>query len=542
MHQPIPRLERSASLLLQLGALLVVVAALPFRTFELDRFFIPKELVLHLTATAVLMVLLDRPGRWRAGRTGVLLGAFLAVSVVSTLFATNPWLATRALAVSLSGIALYWAARAIAQAGHGRALLAGLAAAVVVGALTGLAQAYGLVGDVLSDFLSLARAPGGTFGNRNFLAHLCAIGIPAVVYLGLTARRGWSAAASGVALALLSAAVLLSRTRAAWLALIVAALVLGPAALWRWSVLRQSRAPKRAVMLATFAILGAAAGLLLPNRLSWTSDNPYLESAAGVVNYREGSGAGRLVQYRNSAEMAMRHPVLGVGPGNWAVAYPRYASRNDPSLGSNGMTSNPWPSSDWVAHLSERGPVATLLLLAAFVAMFFTGLRSLRRTMVPEDAAAALALCGTVVVTAVVGAFDAVLLLAAPALIAWSQLGALSVLGAPEAPVGDVGAEVPSVPPRRPHALVAAVGVLGAVMVLRSATMAAAIGTADGTRSTRALARAAAADPGSFRIRLAAAEAFARRGRCREATRHATAARNQFPDAPGPRQVLARCR
>ena len=42
---------------------------------------------------------------------------------------------------------------------------------------TGLIQAYGLI---TSDLTSTTRAPGGTFGNRNFLAHLTAIGLPLV--------------------------------------------------------------------------------------------------------------------------------------------------------------------------------------------------------------------------------------------------------------------------------------------------------------------------------------------------------------------------
>jgi hypothetical protein len=50
---------------------------------------------------------------------------------------TNGWLAFRAVGVSLAGAALFWCGRMVARAGQGAALLVGLAAAVVVGALTG---------------------------------------------------------------------------------------------------------------------------------------------------------------------------------------------------------------------------------------------------------------------------------------------------------------------------------------------------------------------------------------------------------------------
>ena len=63
--------------------------------------------------------------------------------------------------------------------------------------------------------------------------------------------------------------------------------------------------------------------------------------------------------------MAVAHPVFGVGPGNWAVEYPKFASRNDPSLNDEGMTSNPWPSSDWVAFVAERGFAAVVVYALA---------------------------------------------------------------------------------------------------------------------------------------------------------------------------------
>ena len=120
--------------------------------------------------------------------TGVdlLLAAFLVASVLSAAFSTNRWLAERAVAISLSGAALFWVAGTLRRAGLARPLLVALAAGVVIGAGTSLAQAYG----VQSEYFSLNRSPGGTFGNRNFVAHLAAIGLPVILLVTLTARRG----------------------------------------------------------------------------------------------------------------------------------------------------------------------------------------------------------------------------------------------------------------------------------------------------------------------------------------------------------------
>src|SRR5262249_7264591 len=120
---------------------------------------------------------------------------------------------------------------------------------------------------------------------------------------------------------------------------------------------------------------------------------------------------------------------LGVGPGNWPVVYPRYASRNDPSMSQQdeGLTSNPWPSSDWIALLSERGVVAFGLFVLTILGLFVRSVRDVRQGRGDgEHALTAVALVGTIIAVAVVGAFDAVLLIAAPTFLFWTLAGALS--------------------------------------------------------------------------------------------------------------------
>ena len=374
--------SRQAALhVLQAGAIGVVLAAAPYKLFELDRFFVPKELVLHVTALLATLFCLSRVRRIGMGRVDQMLALFLVVGLVSALFATNWWLAGRAVAVSASGAACFWSARAVARAGLARPLLVALVLAGIVGAATALLQAYG----VRTEYVSINRAPGGTFGNRNFMAHLCVITMPALVLVATTAstRRRYAWWAGG--LALVAGALILSRSRAAWLALIVGGVVLLPLALM---ALRRGRGTLRLARLFALplaAVAGGAAALVLPNTLDWRSDSPYMDTARSVVNYREGSGRGRLVQYGTSLRMSIRHPLLGVGPGNWAVEYPRFAARNDPSLGDDGMTSNPWPSSDWMTFVSERGLASFVLLALAMLSLLADGMRTVRDGRTPEE-------------------------------------------------------------------------------------------------------------------------------------------------------------
>jgi O-antigen ligase len=509
------------------GALGVVLLSLPYKAFDLDRFFVPKELALHATAAITGLVVLVRTRKPMLTRVDTLLVAFMGLSFLSALFAENWWLATRALAITASGVTIFWVARALSSAGFERALTTGLGIAVVLGAATALLQAYGIE----PEYMSLSRAPGGTFGNRNFMAHLAAIGTPILLLSAIEARKQWAFWLGVVGLMLVSAALVLSRTRAAWLALLVGGalmLLLG----WRMRDAWNDALRRRRLSILGGAIgIGALLSLVLPNALEWKSDSPYLDSVRGVVNYKEGSGAGRLVQYRNSLKMAVAHPVFGVGPGNWAVEYPKFASKNDPSLNDEGMTSNPWPSSDWVALTSERGFAAALVYVVALCGLLFGAWIRAKEGSTPHERLGSIALAATVVIAAIVGAFDAVLLIAIPSLFVWSIVGALTPSAKPRATLG---------PSARGPVLGGAV-IVALLVLLRSSGQVAAMSIYTSAPSTAQAARAANYDPGSYRINMRLAQTYASRGDCKRIREYAGAARELYPNAPEPRRLLRRC-
>jgi O-antigen ligase len=514
---------------LQLGAVVIMLAAVTWREFELDRFFVPKELVLHVTALLAAGALLRGARALRFTGVDVLLGGFLLLSVVSAVAATNGWLAMRAVAISISGVAVFWSARAVAAAGLARPLLSALALAVVVGTATSLLQAYG----VRSDFFSINRAPGGTFGNRNFIAHLAAFGLPVVLFAALAARRWYGYLLGSAGAMLVVGSLVLTRSRAGWLAFGAVLLVLAVALILSRALRSDARTWARLVGLVALAGAGAVGAVLLPNVLQWRSDNPYLDSIRGVANYQEGSGAGRLVQYRRSMVMAQGAPVLGIGPGNWPVHYPEHAAPRDPSLSGStpGTTSNPWPSSDWVAFVSERGVLATLLLMLVFISLAYGAFRRLLATAEREAALAGTATVAVIAALLVAGLFDAVLLLAWPAFITWAALGALS-------PAGTAGLPLPPAVRTTAFALVVAAVAAGA---LRSTAQLTGMGIYAQRTDTAWLTRAARIDPGNYRIRVRLARpgtGLPRAARCE----HAHAAHALFPNAREARTLSRGCR
>lgn len=520
-----PWSARLLAVWLGMGALAVVVAAVPSTLLDLERFAAPKELVLHLTALgAVVLLGLTSRERW-AMMTAVdaPLLAFVVWSSLSALFATNHWAATRAVALSISGLILFRAGRRVRAEGTGGLLLPGLALALVAGALTGLAQAYGIETWLLAE----SRAPGGTLGNRNFLAHLMAIGTPLLMLQVIEARGPRRAGLTAIGLGLMVAAMVLTRSRAAWLGFVAssAVMVVG------WLIARRGGravlSGPRLRMVTTAVTLGAAAALLLPNQLSWRSDSPYRDTMRDLTNYREGSGRGRLIQYENSFRLIAKDPIFGTGPGNWPVKYPLVTSPGDPSFaGADPMPTNPWPSSDWVAFATERGPVAVVMLLAAFAAMGLVALRRLSNED-PREARRALALLGLLTAVLATGAFDAVLLLAPPTLVVWAAIGMLLPR------TGTIGSiPLPIRTALLPAALLFLVGA-----GFRSAAQVRSIALAGPGWPVERLERAVRYDPGSYRLHLM----IAQRTACARGRRHAVAAARLFPYLPAPKRRLAQC-
>ena len=496
---------------MQVGAIAVVLAATALHAFELDRFFVPKEFVLHLTA---VLAAFGARGRRIEGRASLFLALFLMLSVVSALFATNPWLALRAVAITASSAVLFWTAHAVWR----ESLVHALAWAVVLVAITALLQTYGVETLLFSE----SRAPGGTLGNRNFVAHAGAFGLPLILWSALRARTFFGYAIASFGATLVIATLVLTRSRAAWLAFGAVVFVFFASMLLSRALRGDGRTWRRLFGLLVFAAGGVAAALLIPNTLRWRSDNPYLETLERVAEYQEGSGRGRLVQYTQSMHMAARHPLFGVGPGNWAVEYPEHAARRDPSLDPNrgGTTYNPWPSSDWVASISERGLVATILLGLVFLTLAMSGLRQLFAAITADEAITAVALLGTIAGAVIAGLFDAVLLLGLPAFLVWSALGALSTTPGPRV--------------RFIFAFATLLALLGAV---RSGAQLFAMTIFEMRGDRASLERAAIVDPGNYRLRLR----LARMGKRKERCEHALAARALYPHADAARAAARGC-
>lgn len=515
---------RAAAHALGIGLLLAVLVALPVAPTDLDRHQLPKEAVVHLATW--LAVMLARPLSLSTLRpaTRWALAAILACTLVSAAFASDGWLALRAASLVVTGAAAFVTARYLAAAGAAPIMLWWCGAAGIVGAATGLAHAYGL----RSAFFATSRIPGGTFGNRNFMAHFSGLTLPVLMLAALSARRHVVAVLVSLGCALLVAAIVLSRSRAAWLGSASGTTLF---LLICFLARRRHALPAlrtRVLLLAGVMVAGIAAAMLIPNRLAWRSASPYLDTVAALANHEEGSGHGRLLQYENSLRLAFEHPILGVGPGNWPVHYGDVAPPSDPTwvLGDV-VPINPWPSSDWMALASERGLPTVFATLFFGIALIWRGLVAARGS--GDRVLAGAALLALLLIAFVEGNLDAVLLLPAPILFMAMSTGAL--LARSDEPI-----EAP-VSTRRHPRLALLVPLVLCAITLRSLMQTAAYAVAGNGRSLARLDWAARVDPGSYPIRIA----LALRESCSDAKNDIVAAARMAPTWPATINAARRC-
>jgi hypothetical protein len=195
------------------------------------------------------------------------------------------------------------------------------------------------------------------------------------------------------------------------------------------------------------------------------------------------------------------------------------------------MTANPWPSSDWMAMLSERGFPAFIVWATLMAGLALTGIIGWGRLDVPlDERLRAVAGVAVVVVVAVEGAFDAVLLLATPTLLFWGAMGAL-LPPPPVAAAASMG--------KGRRALLSAVVLLTGLAAaeysaLKIASMAA--------YSSGQLGRAVSLDPGSYRARLRYAQLMMSRTSRTRGCVEAKAALALFPRSPDAKRLAAGCK
>jgi O-antigen ligase len=195
-----------------------------------------------------------------------------------------------------------------------RSVFAGAAVGLGVVALIGVLQTWaGLA------WLPQARPPAGTFVNRNVAGQALVALVPLAAAVAAGAGRRGLRTAAGLAAAAGVVFLAATRSRGAWIAVLVA-WTLAAAVL----VLRsRGRARRRVLAMAGGVAALAIVAALIPVR--GAVELPSARRALALLAQPgSGSQAVRAALAANTAALVADHPWTGAGPGRFAAVYPLY--------------------------------------------------------------------------------------------------------------------------------------------------------------------------------------------------------------------------
>ena len=258
------------------------------------------------------------PARWTAGLRCVL----AALAILSAAAIAGPWWTALPTSISLSAVAMLFAAAvaaiagtAIHQAGYGvlafRALCTALLVAGLVSAAIALIQTY--APQWADGYWIAERSPDGrAIGNirqSNQLGTLLLLAMAAAVWLreAQVLRRSDAI----VFVLLMTFALVLSGSRAGLVGIVMLAL-------WGWLDTRLARTSRTAMLLAPVAY-----GLLFYLASFWAQQSEQVLAAAGRLGATADlqSVGLRLGLWSNTLELIRTHPWLGVGFGEFNFAW-----------------------------------------------------------------------------------------------------------------------------------------------------------------------------------------------------------------------------
>jgi len=367
-------------------------------------FTVPKQTILELGAALSIGALLVRlavsnraaadetSSRWllelrqrvRPLRWGIIL--VLGSVALSAAIADRAPGAPYALPALVRWVALFGVAGGVLASGGDAAIPARLLQSVTVSAalvsLIGLLQHL----DLFALPVPVISTPGSTFGNRNLGAEAVALSIPfglGALILARSSRQQGERRLLAAAVALEVLYLAATRARGAWLGGLMGVLAFALTSGKPW--------PRRTVLMALGVSVLAVLVAVIPGRSNprYAADAKRFAKAFDVVgtSFDPDSPAlrTRLGLWRRSLTMLETHPVVGIGPGNWAVLFPRYA---EPGATVEGVLSaNLAPRNahcDLLECLTETGwlGLGSLLILAYGVT---TSLRRDLRAAPPDD-------------------------------------------------------------------------------------------------------------------------------------------------------------
>ncbi len=372
--------------LVEAGVPLMLILTALLYSAQLSDYRIGKTAVIHIGVPIFLGVWLIRQAiekqlrlEWSPLYPPFLI--YLAISILSLIFSDNPAQGGEVLLFQAWCFLFY-----VLVSHHFRdpTAAAGVLWAVVltgfIVALLGLLQYNGV--HLLFHPSPGSNLPISTLGNPNFVAHYLEIIMPLTLVLLVVRRRRWERAVLMLAFGATASHMVLTTSRAGWLAMGVAFLFLFYKRQWqiKWTS-----------GLITTAVVGAllspTVGLVL-NHVYWGPDQTLYSSWSQIgerswerlkssFDGEDFSISQRRIIWSDTWALIEGQPWLGVGPGNYEMALPAYRTmaqhRNWEQLMGQRIHVPYHAHNEYLEFWSESGVLGMLTMLWLLGALLWTG-------------------------------------------------------------------------------------------------------------------------------------------------------------------------
>ncbi|MFZ4522036.1 MAG: O-antigen ligase family protein [Bacteroidales bacterium] len=240
----------------------------------------------------------------------------------------------------------------------------------------------------------------GLMGNKNEYASYLMLLLPFTMYGTVSGKGNWRLAAV-TATVLVFIMLILVSTRATWVGIFISGFVITVIAIINHKKLEfNGRKVKIIVIVASSVVILLAAGLLEGGKFTHSK---YMEKLGSIIRPEADNNHFRLDMWKITAEMAMDHPVTGVGAGNWQIAIPEYY----PRIGLKDKEVN-WisPHNDYLWILAEKGFPGLVLYLCLIMAAIWLFIRLLHSNPEKERLRQALFILAGLIGYLTVACFD----------------------------------------------------------------------------------------------------------------------------------------
>jgi len=312
--------------------------------FSLPRITILRTITLIILSCWAVKTLESGKFTWRKSPLNVPILIFIFVSVIATLFSTNPYFSffgqymfhTRGLWATLIYAILYFVVIANLDVFRIRKII------LIFLMVSGVAVIYGLLQHFGIEFVNWQTSSKeriwSSMGNPNFFAAFLVMAIPLSIVMLFEWRRqnkNKLSLKTGLLIALLCFQLLclnFTYSRASWVGLFFGLAIL--AVLWRRPLRKMRKTFKYIILVLSLVILFVFTLKAIEiRRLALRNLEPLrshglisrtVKRLVSIVDLSEADAASRISGWKSALEMIKERPLLGMGPDTLSINFRRY--------------------------------------------------------------------------------------------------------------------------------------------------------------------------------------------------------------------------